>query len=432
MLKKVMVDDLQLGMYVAKLDRPWAGTRFMFQGFEISTPEALEELKRVCLYVYTDTMPAQAQPPGQAGAAPSPLLKQARPGVLAQASPIRDQQAVLQNPSASLLWHPDITTLEEELQSAREVEGRARTAVFTLLDDVAFGRSLDTNGAKEIVAELAESVIRNPDAVVVLSQLKHVDEYTAMHCLRVSLLALVFGRHLGLSRSELNILGLGALLHDVGKMKVPLEILNKPGRLTEEEFEIMKRHVPHGLSVLEGSSGVPQAALEIVGRHHERYDGGGYVSGMNGDAIGLFGLIAAIVDCYDAITSDRVYHKGIPSHEALTKMYEWRVKDFHPALVEQFIQCMGIYPIGSIVELVNGAVGVVVTVNRERRLRPRIALVLNPDKKRYKRAKIVDLKELGDQHPGRAAEIRVVLPDGSYGIRAFDFLPIKHDLPTGS
>ncbi len=431
MLKQVPVDELHLGMYVASLDRPWTGTRFMFQGFEISTPEALEELRRVCQYVTIDTEPEREKNPAHSPT-PVPLLKSGPPGVVERASQARDQQSVLQNPAASQHWHPDVTTLEEELSIAREVEGRARTAVFTILDDVAFGRSVDTASAREIVAELAESVIRNPDAVVVLSQLKHVDEYTAMHCLRVSLLALVFGRHLGLSRPELNILGLGALLHDVGKMRVPLEILNKPGRLTEAEFEIMKSHVPHGLAVLEQSAGLPPAALEIVGRHHERYSGGGYMTGMNGDAIGLFGMMASIVDCYDAVTSDRVYRLGIPAHEALTRMYEWRVKDFHPALVEQFIQCMGIYPIGSIVELENGAIGVVTTVNRERRLRPRIALVLNPDKKRYKRVKIVDLKELGDQHPGTAVEIRAVLPDGSHGIRASDYLPIKNNLPSGS
>jgi len=259
MLKQVPVDELQLGMYVASLDRPWAGTRFMFQGFEISTHEALEELRRVCQYVTIDTEPEGEKNPTP-GPTPVPLLKPGSPGVVERASQARDQQSVLQNPAASLHWHPDVTTLEEELSIAREVEGRARTAVFTILDDVAFGRSVDTASAKEIVAELAESVIRNPDAVVVLSQLKHVDEYTAMHCLRVSLLALVFGRHLGLSRPELNILGLGALLHDVGKMRVPLEILNKPGRLTEAEFEIMKSHVPHGLTVLEHSAGLPPAA----------------------------------------------------------------------------------------------------------------------------------------------------------------------------
>jgi len=431
MLKKIPVDELKMGMYVARLDRPWTGTRFMFQGFEISTPEALEELKRVCQYVTVDTHPPTVNSPSS-GLGRAPSQEPGTQGAPEQPGQARGQKAVLQNPAASLHWHPDVTTLEEELEAVREVEGRARTAVFAILDDVAFGRSLDTAGAKEIVSELAESVIRNPDAVIVLSQLKHVDEYTAMHCLRVSLLALVFGRHLGLSRPELNLLGLGALLHDVGKMKVPLEILNKPARLTEPEFEIMKSHVPHGLKVLENSPGVHRTALEVVGRHHERYSGGGYVTGINGDDIGLFGLIAAIVDCYDAITSDRVYHRGIPAHEALTKMYEWRVKDFHPGLVEQFIQCMGIYPIGSIVELENGAIGVVVTVNRERRLRPRIALVLNADKKRYKRTKIVDLRELGDQHPGKAVEIRAVLPDGSYGIRAFDYLPIKQNLPTAS
>jgi len=160
-----------------------------------------------------------------------------------------------------------------------------------------------------------------------------------------------------LEKQELNTLGLGALLHDLGKMKVPNEILNKPGPLNDYEYALMKSHVPRGVEILDNTLGIPRAAIEVARCHHERYSGGGYMTGMNGDAIGLFGMMASIVDCYDAVTSDRVYRLGIPAHEALTRMYEWRVKDFHPALVEQFIQCMGIYPIGSIVELENGAIG---------------------------------------------------------------------------
>jgi putative nucleotidyltransferase with HDIG domain len=266
---------------------------------------------------------------------------------------------------------------------------------------------------------MVESVIRNPDALVCLAQLKKRDEYTVTHSMRVCILALTFGRHLDFTAEELNLLGLGALLHDVGKMKIPESILNKPDRLTPEEFEIIKTHVPHGVAILESHPGIPKAAIELVHSHHERYNGAGYIRGLKGDNIGLFGSIGAIVDCYDAITSDRVYHAGISSYDALGVMYSARRRDYHPELVEQFIQCMGVYPIGCLVEFNTGSVGVVVSVNRERRLRPRVSMVLMPDKTPYTPAKIVDLM----QHD-TDLEIRKVLPAGSFGINPVDHLPL--------
>jgi len=257
----------------------------------------------------------------------------------------------------------------------------------------------------------------------VLSQLKDADEYTALHSLRVCILALTFGRHPDFNREELNLLGVGALLHDVGKMKVPVEILNKPGRLTDKEFEIMKSHVPEGVKILNSADGIADASIQVAANHHERYAGGGYAGGVAGDRIGSFGLISGIVDCYDAITSDRVYHSGLSAYEALTKMYSWRSTDFHPGLIEQFIQCMGIYPVGSLVELTDGRVGVVITVNRKRRLRPRVALVLKEDKTPYRKPKLVNLVDLEEAQGQDAPSIVKVLQPGEYGINPIDYLP---------
>ncbi len=178
------------------------------------------------------------------------------------------------------------------------------------------------------------------------------------------------------------------------------------------------------MKIAEAGRGVPPAAVELIATHHERVDGSGYTSGLSGEGISLYGQIAAIADCYDAITSDRVYHSGVSAHEALGRLYGWRNINFHEQLVEQFIQCMGIYPIGSIVELMNtGSVGVVVATNRLRRLKPRVALVLNSDKTPFSTRKIIDLHQ-ESEGTGSVLEIRKVLPHGAFGINPTDHLPI--------
>ncbi|MEJ2107949.1 MAG: HD-GYP domain-containing protein [Acidiferrobacteraceae bacterium] len=422
MRKKVNTSDLAIGMYVAELDRPWTSTQFLFQGFEIGDEATLEDLRSTCEFVFIDTE-------GEAGAIAhkkrqaeksSPVVT-----VLEEKSDqVRDlDPEVLGGKTDSKRWK-DTASLEEEMGQAREIETRAREVLYTTLDDVRMGRSINTSGAKAVIADMVESIIRNPDAMGVLAQLKNADEYTALHSMRVCILALTFGRHLELTRQELNLLGIGALLHDVGKMKVPTEILNKHGQLTEKEYEIMKTHVPHGVQILENSEGISELSIQVAARHHERYGGGGYIQGLEGDNIGAFGMMGGIVDCYDAITSDRVYHKGMTSYDALSKMYHWRSTAFHPGLVEQFIQCMGVYPIGSLVELSDGAVGVVVTVNRQRRLKPRVALVLNSDKRPFEAVKVIDLMEEAISNPAGAPDIRAVLPSGEFGINPTDYLPL--------
>lgn len=420
MKKKLDVQELQLGMYVSELDRPWKGTPFLFQGFQIRTAAELAQLRQHCRHVYIDT---EGPPTAVAGKSAAPLPP---PPVPAETEKIPSSSAltfeVLKRFTPGQHHAPlyrDEATLEEELPRAREIADHARTLAFTIMDDVRFGRSIPTAEAKQAVSGMVESVIRNPDALICLAQLKKRDEYTVMHSMRVCILALTFGRHMDFTAAELNLLGLGALLHDVGKMKIPADILNKPDRLTPDEFEIIKTHVPLGVAILESHPGIPEQAIEVARSHHERYNGAGYIRGLHGDNIGLFGSIGAIVDCYDALTSDRIYHTGVSAYDALGLMYSVRRKDFHPELVEQFIQCMGIYPIGCLVELSTGGVGVVVSVNRERRLRPRVALVLTPDKLPYTPSKIVDLM----QH-GTDLDIRKVLPTGSFGVNPVQFLPL--------
>ena len=424
MHRRVDRQHLAIGMYVVELDRPWRDSPFLFQGFEIQSEEQLRQLRALCAYVYV-----LDAPPGDAPR----LISRTPHAHTGQPSTLPAQRAV---PLAQLVRTRSIkdhryrqeSAVEEVLPRAAVIQRQAKAALQTILQDARLGHSVDASGAKQVVAQMVENVIANPDALAVLSQLKHAHEYTAEHGLRVCTLAIAFGRHLELAPEELNLLGVGALLHDVGKMKVPVDILNKPAKLTDDEYAIMRTHVPEGLKILDGVHGILPASLEVVERHHERYGGGGYVRGLAGENIRLFGLIAAIVDCYDAISSDRVYHKGMSTHEALTQMYEWRGRDFHPGLIEQFIQCMGIYPIGSVVELTDGAVGVVVTINRERRLLPKVAVAVNKARESLGRGHVMDL--MAGVAPGSKApvEIRRVLPPGSHNINPVDYLPIPHAL----
>ncbi len=229
---------------------------------------------------------------------------------------------------------------------------------------------------------------------------------------------------MGLEEEELNLLGMGALLHDVGKMRVPDAILNKPGKLNEREYEIMKSHVPFGVEILERTGAIPAKALAVARQHHERYAGHGYMDKLRGNQISEFGLISAIVDVYDAMTSDRVYKDGISSLDALKKLYEWRGKDFHPALMEQFIQCIGIFPIGSVVVLNTAEVGVVRTLNRVERLKPQVVLVMTPDLTRDGALRRVNLAH--ETAPdGKPYEITKVVPPALFNINPVDYLPVR-------
>jgi putative nucleotidyltransferase with HDIG domain len=425
MKKKIAVQDLRPGMYVSELDRHWLETPFLFQGFEIVSDEQIEEIKRYCQHVYIDTDEGHDVQPTFRPVAPvstrTPVPEE-KPGqqVIELAKVVSNFTPGHRRPPR---YH-DVTSVEEEIGHAREIVTTTRETVYNIMDDVRLGRSINTTAAKKVVADMVDSVIRNPDALMCLNQLKNKDEYTALHSLRVCVLALAFGRHLDLTNEELNTLGIGALLHDVGKMKVPNDVLNKPGRLTEQEFELMKSHVPHGVEILEKTHGIAPASIDVARFHHERYGGGGYAGGMKGDRIGLFGSIGAIVDCYDAITSDRCYHVGMSAHDALKKMYSWRGKDFQPLLVEQFIQCMGIYPIGSVVEMNTGSIGVVISVNRQRRLKPKVALVLNADKTPFLPVKVIDLMYQAAEGSGREVEIRKVLPPGEHGVIPTKYIPL--------
>jgi len=431
-MQKVPVDvaDLQIGMYVADLDRPWRETPFLFQGFEIRTQEELDALKRYCRTVQVLVREAERS----VAATRKPAVV---PGYLTaevmsprqQALQIEQEMFKLNNHPGARSLYEDITTLEEEVQSASEIYEDSRVLLNEAMGDARLGRGLNVPGVKRLVSGMVESILRNPDALTCFAQLKKKDDYTAMHSMRCAVLALVFGRQLGMPREQLLVLGLGALLQDVGKSKLPTELLNKPDALTAEESRLIKQHVDFGIEIVSKAQNIPSAALEVVANHHERYDGSGYLKGLRGDEITVLGAIGSIVDQYDAMTSERPYRLPVAAHAVLKQMYEWRGRLFHPVMVEKFIQCLGIYPIGSIVQLNTGEVGVVATMNRKQRLKPRVVLVRRPDMTPYAERPLVSLVERRTP-AGGTCEIEHVLEPAAVGIDPAQYLPIQIRLPA--
>jgi putative nucleotidyltransferase with HDIG domain len=347
----------------------------MFHKFQVRSAQQVAQLKAHCRFVYIDTEKGEdtAGPRPAPAAAPAPVPRMAA----------RDRKPARAGKA-------DPVPLQEELHAAREIHGQAKKVVDNILEDVRLGKSIDTATAKKSVENIVDSVIRNRDALVCLSQLKNRDEYTAFHSMNVCILSVAFGRTLLLPREDLHLLGIGGLLHDIGKMKIPLDILNKPDKLTEAEFAEMRNHVRYGEEILSRISDIPDPVVQMVAQHHERYNGKGYLKGLQGEQVSLFGQISTIVDVYDAITSDRVYRAGLLPNVALKKMFEWSASDFNRGLFEHFVKSIGIYPVGSLVEINGSDIGIVVAANRENAIKPTVKLIKNRSGQLYRPTPVVD------------------------------------------
>lgn len=402
--RKVAVADLELGMYVAELDRPWVDSPFLFQGFRIDSEEDLEKLRETCDYVFIDEARSADS---DADDRTIRLSMNARPNANPQRSRSEWQRIASEERRV---------TFQREFQRTYAVRARTRQYVDTLFNDVRFGKAIDTEQAKAIVVEMVDAITEDPDTALWLTQLKNAHEYTAQHSINVSVLSIAFGAHLGYSKEQLRLIGLGSLLHDIGKMKTPREILDKPGRLTPEEFEVMKRHPMDGYELMKATGEIPAQALQIIRFHHERVSGRGYPDGLRGDQISTAVLVTAICDVYDAITSDRIYHHGIPADQGLHAMYQMAPSDFGKELVQEFIKCVGIYPVGSLVELATGAIGVVMTKDPHNRLRPVVMLVRDPSGKEYHPRRFVSLAAQASMDRNTDWSVKRIVDPKQFGI----------------
>jgi HD-GYP domain-containing protein (c-di-GMP phosphodiesterase class II) len=310
---------------------------------------------------------------------------------------------------------------ETELTEAKGIHLRSREMIRDVVEDLRRDHHIDLDKVNEVVDAMVDSIGNNPDALLWLTKLKSRDSYAYDHGIDVAIYLLAFGRHLGYPKDKLRVLGVAGLMQDIGKLRIREEILARSGKLTAEEYEEVKIHVNHSIDILKETSDIPDEVLTVVSQHHERLDGSGYPQGLKGDQIYPVACMSGIVDSFEALVSHRPYAEAISTHQALQQLNRWKGSSFHEALTEQFIQCIGIFPVGSLVELNTGDVAVVIGQNKVRRLKPKVMLLLDPDKKAYPYPATLDLinDPLGDDKTPFL--IRRDLPTGAYGIDPREF-----------
>jgi putative nucleotidyltransferase with HDIG domain len=286
---------------------------------------------------------------------------------------------------------------------------------------VRFGRSIDVKEVKATVSSAVKTVLESPDAVIWLSRIRDRSQYTAEHCVNVGLLAINFGRHLGYEEEDLNRIGLCGMLHDVGKSLTPVDVLHKEGALTTHEFEVMRQHTSDGRNILMSHPDVLHAAVDVAYSHHESLDGTGYPRKLKAAGISQLTRIITVCDVYDAITSDRCYRKGQSSLRAFDVLNREAGVKFEQRLVEEFVRCIGLYPTGSVVELKNGAHGIVIATNYRNRHLPGVLLVRDEGHERCEE-RVLDLQRISGHEGQEGWLIKNVVPNGSLGIRVEDYV----------
>lgn len=282
-------------------------------------------------------------------------------------------------------------------EQAKQLYANANKLMQDMMKDVRLGKQIDLEACDPLVDNIVDSMFSFPSALLPLAQIKNRDEYTYQHSVSVCALAVAFGRVLEMPREEIKELAMGGLLHDVGKANVPGRILNKSGKLDQDEFSVMKQHVVSSAALIRNIEGVSEIAFNAASQHHERFDGTGYPHGLKGDQISLHGQMLAIVDVYDAITSIRVYHKGMPPTEALRKLFEWSGTHFNPTLVRAFTKGIGIYPAGSLVRMESDKLGIVREVVPDNLLQPVVQLIYDCRNTCNIRPELVDLSTSNDK-----------------------------------
>jgi HD-GYP domain-containing protein (c-di-GMP phosphodiesterase class II) len=389
-VKKIPSTEVSLGMFISSLDRPWTETPFLFQGFMVRNQEEINDLKRLTKFVYI-----------------------AVPDEEIELHEVPDtHQSTLPPPSQVYTTTP----IEQEIKTARESHHNIASLVGEIHDVAKSNNLLKREDIEAATKIMVTSVISNPDAYVWLTSIKKFDTYIYRDALMASVWATALGRELGMTAEQLNLLSTGTLLMDIGKTTLPPQLLHTTSRLSHAEWEQMKSHVEQGLHILEFNGEDNSAILDIVRSHHERIDGSGYPDGLRDNQIPLMGQIAGLVDFYVAVTNPRPFAKTIAPSKALQMLYQQKGKYFNPDLVEAFIRVLGTYPTGSLVELDNGEVAIVYAQDHQLHLKPKVVLLLDPDKQPYHTHRIVSLADYTHGPRQTPVSIAKSLPYGSYGI----------------
>ena len=434
---KIPATAVELGMYIAKLDREWLGAPFLFQGFYVRTNTEIKRLKTTCDFVYIDTerreepevlySSSKSVDTGTKHGNSLAGAEQATAGAGGQQGTTASSGTFLNEISGSKSLFREVSwlltkmmpkaSMEKEVNRAGEIYQSAQLTVSNVMDELRAGGELNIAAVKQTVVPMIKSVLRNPGAMACVVTMKRKDDYIYNHALAMSVWALVFGRHLGLDHVDLKAMGMAGLLLDVGKTKSATELLQKKGSLEKDETAELRRHVEYGLQILKDTKNVDPKVEIMIRTHHERHDGSGYPEGLIGNKIPVFGRIIGIIDTYDAMTSERIYQPAMSTYDVMRYLLNHVDILFQTEIVERFIQAVGMFPTGTIVELNTGEVGIVVQQNPVRRLRPKIMLILDPDKNRRTDFPIVDLQEFSpDEIDPGSVWIDRGLDFGTYGI----------------
>lgn len=373
MNNKLPISELKTGMYICGLEKNGSEPLFLMNSVLLRTAADIDHLySRDYDYAYIEA--AGDRDPGTPEAEAETAAKASEgPGYGANAPTAE----VVFSSQDELDDDEDVEAADffAELKEAKNLRNEAEGLVRDFLRNARLSGEIDTKSVDSMVERMVESIFRNPDALTSLARLKSFDDYTFAHCVNVCIISLAIGRHMGLRKSYLKDLGVGAILHDIGKMLVPEFILKKPGKLTDDEFSVMRTHSSLGDDLLGQNNDISWQARQVTLQHHEKFDGSGYPAGLAGKDIHLLARIGAVADVYDAMSSNRIYQKAIAPEEALRKLYLLRGSHFDPVIVERLIKCLGVYPIGTLVELNTCEKAIVRSINSANPLRPTVLMV---------------------------------------------------------
>lgn len=422
-IKQVQVDinEVTIGMFVSGLDRPWTQTPFPLQGFYIRDLEDIKELKAHCQHVYVDVV--KGTPPTKAklkklgrlsgGGTLNKEERSPRGTRMTHMAPLRVRKDV----------YTDVQPIEKEIGSAKVLHQQVYHAVGSVLSQLENGHHLQVRETKLAASAMVDSVLRSPDAFTWLSRVREKDEYTYSHAVRSAVWAIIFGRHIGLPKPELDVLAMGVLLKDIGKTKLPRHLIEKVRRSNDEQ-NAYEQFVEYGVDILRHLPDVKPRVTSVVKTHCERVNGSGFPAHLRGEKIPILGRIAGVVTFYDETTNPRNKNPLSPS-KAVSLLYDARGVEFQEDLVVEFIRAIGLYPTGTLVELNTGEVAVVVEQNFERRLKPKVMIVLDAVKQALYEPSYVDLAKLEKERQDK-------IDSGKYLAGELDSIEIVQDLQPGS